>query len=54
VADLIKSLGASLVYPDSGNFETNRKASSYGLCLYLLWDAYAGEWDPEAAWVRRM
>lgn len=37
VTNLIQSLGSSLVYPDAGNFETNRK----------LWNMYASEWDPE-------
>ena len=36
VANLVQSLGSALVYPDAGNFETNRK----------LWDNYAAEWEP--------
>lgn len=38
VANLVKSLGSALVYPDAGNLETNRK----------LWDNYAAEWEPNA------
>lgn len=38
VANLVQSLGSALVYPDSGNFDTNRK----------LWDNYAAEWEPNA------
>lgn len=38
VANLVQSLGSALVYPDAGNFETNRK----------LWDNYAAEWEPNA------
>lgn len=38
VANLVRSLGSALVYPDAGNFDTNRK----------LWDNYAAEWEPNA------
>lgn len=38
VANLVQSLGSALVYPDAGNFDTNRK----------LWDNYAAEWEPNA------
>ncbi len=38
VANLVHSLGSALVYPDAGNFDTNRK----------LWDNYAAEWEPNA------
>lgn len=38
VANLVQSLGSALVYPDAGNFDTNRK----------LWDNYAAEWEPSA------
>eukprot|EP00968_Pinguiococcus_pyrenoidosus_P011498 scaffold926_cov248-Pinguiococcus_pyrenoidosus.AAC.11 len=36
-----RSLGSALVYPDAGNFETNRK----------LWELYAAEWHPTQPWV---
>ena len=37
IQTLIKSLGSAIVYPDSGNLDTNRK----------LWDAYAAGWSQE-------
>eukprot|EP00747_Dinoflagellata_sp_TGD_P077760 gnl/TRDRNA2_/TRDRNA2_159736_c0_seq1.p1 gnl/TRDRNA2_/TRDRNA2_159736_c0~~gnl/TRDRNA2_/TRDRNA2_159736_c0_seq1.p1 ORF type:complete len:292 (-),score=58.89 gnl/TRDRNA2_/TRDRNA2_159736_c0_seq1:100-975(-) len=44
VINLIRSLSDAIVYPDAGNFVTNRK----------LWDLYAQDWDPEREWVRKM
>ncbi|CAN0094165.1 unnamed protein product [Ectocarpus sp. 12 AP-2014] len=44
VSNLVQSLGSALVYPDAGNFDTNRK----------LWDNYAAEWEPDASWVQKM
>lgn len=44
VVDLIRSLSGAIVYPDAGNFATNRK----------LWDLYAEDWDPQSDWVRSM
>ncbi|CAN0227757.1 unnamed protein product, partial [Ectocarpus sp. 8 AP-2014] len=41
VSNLVQSLGSALVYPDAGNFDTNRK----------LWDNYAAEWEPDARFV---
>lgn len=42
VSNLVQSLGSALVYPDAGNFDTNRK----------LWDNYAAEWEPDARFVK--
>uniref|UniRef100_A0A7S2UUH0 Methyltransferase domain-containing protein n=1 Tax=Fibrocapsa japonica TaxID=94617 RepID=A0A7S2UUH0_9STRA len=39
---LINSLGSALVYPDQGNFVTNKK----------LWNLYAQEWSPSEDWVK--
>jgi len=44
VLQLLASLQAAAVYTDTPNHETNRK----------LWDAYAKNWSPEEAWVKRM
>lgn len=41
VSNLVQNLGSALVYPDAGNFDTNRK----------LWDNYAAEWEPDARFV---
>jgi len=41
VLQLVQSLGEAMVYPDPGNFRTNRK----------LWDLYAKDWSEDSAWV---